>query len=54
MWVGAPRDSAEHLLVEIYLCSLTVTIDLTLLLHLPNPCSILPWAELEGLNRKRK
>lgn len=46
MLVGGPRDNAEHSFVEIYLHSLTVAIDLTLLLHLSNPCSILPWAEL--------
>ena len=46
MLVGGPRDNGTQSLVEIYLRSLTATIDLTWLLHLSNPCSILPWAEL--------
>ena len=42
MSVGGPKDDGAHSLAEIYLRSLTATIDLTWLLHLSNPCSILP------------
>lgn len=54
MQVGGPGNNVEHLLVAVDVPSLAVTIDWTWLLHLSNPCSILPGAELEGLGRKKR